>query len=447
MIRHAEIERADTAMASLIRGEDIRQATTLMMIPSENYASLAVRTAQQSRFGDKYAEGYPNGRYYQGQEYTDRVELLTKKRAEELFKVPHANVQPYSGSPANFAIYTALLEAGDTMMGLKLADGGHLTHGAEVSASSKYFRAVSYGVGSDCLVDFNDVERKAKEYHPKIIIAGGSAYPRFFDWERFADIADQTGAIFMVDMSHYAGLVAGEVYPSPVPHADVFMTTTHKTLRGTRGALIGITKKGLARDPDMAKKIDRAVFPGIQGGPHIHTIAAIGIALHEASSDRFKPYAQQVVSNAGHLARVLMGEGFDLVTGGTDTHLILADLQRLGMTGNTIAEGLEMAGIVANRNGIPHDAKGSAFYPSGLRLGTPALTSRGMGMCEMTQIGHMISKVAGGLVRSRADLGLSYEDEKKAANRAKIIAATKEVARVERDVLALCDRFPIKEAY
>lgn len=447
MSRYKEIERVDLEMLALIGGEDVRQDRTLMMIPSENHASRAVQVAQASRLGDKYSEGYPGRRYYQGQRFTDQVENLTKKRAETLFGVPHVNVQPYSGSPANLAIYTALLEPGDMIMGLKLPDGGHLTHGADVSASSKYFKSVAYGVGSDNEVDFDDVEKTAKEYHPKMIIAGGSAYPRRFNWQRFAQIADQTGALFMVDMSHYAGLVAGEVYPSPVPYADVIMTTTHKTLRGARGAMILVTQKGVDRDKDMPAKIDRAVFPGLQGGPHIHTIAANGIALHEASTDRFKNYANQVVSNAGHLGRVLAGLGFDLITGGTDTHLLLIDLQRLDITGNTVAEGLESAGIVANRNGIPHDVKGSAFYPSGLRLGTPAITSRGMEWDQMRQIGQMIYQVVDGLVQAKVELGFKYEDERKAATRARIIESTRAIPSVKRGVLALCDRFPIKEAY
>lgn len=441
------IEIADQQMYKLIKGEEIRQEGTLMMIPSENYASRAVRDAQASRLGDKYAEGYPGRRYYQGQRYADAVEELTRERAKALFKVPHVNVQPHSGSPANFAIYTALLEPGDRIMGLDIADGGHLTHGAKVSASSIYFEANPYNVNADGFIDLNQVEDSVKKFKPKMLIAGGSAYPRIFDWKGFARIAEQSGALFMVDMSHYAGLIAGGVYPTPLEDAHVAMTTTHKTLRGPRGAMILVTDRGLQEDKDMAAKIDRAVFPGLQGGPHMHTISAIGIALHEASSEGFADYARQVVSNAGHLGRAMAGLGFDLVTGGTDTHLLLVDLQRSDITGNTVAEGLEKAGIVSNRNSIPHDKRGSSFYPSGLRLGTPALTSRGMAWKQMREIGQMVSEVVSEMVKVKTELNLSYEDEKRIVNRTRIIEAAQSIPEVRRRVIDLCDKFPIKEVY
>ncbi len=440
------ITAVDPLMSSLIQGEKRRQQTTLMMIPSENHPSLAVEQALSSKLGSKYSEGYPKRRYYQGQEFADKIEILTQDRARELFEVPHVNVQPLSGSPANFAVYTALLEPGDTIMGLSLDAGGHLTHGARASATSQFFHSVPYGAREDGYIDYDGLEKLAQEHHPKIIVAGITAYSRVLEWQRFADIAHGVGAYLMADIAHLAGLVVGRSYPSPVPFVDVVTTTTHKTLRGPRGAMIMVTEKGLSRDEEMGDKIDKAVFPGLQGGPHMNTIAAIGVALKEATSLEFADYASQVVINARVLAKELDNQGLNLVTGGTDSHLLLIDLRNMNLTGNTVAEGLEKAGIVVNRNSIPHDPN-PPFYPSGLRLGTPALTSRGMKDEQLRDIGIYISNVIGDLSQAKSDLGLTLEDERKAAGRKRIIEAAKAIPEVGEQILALCKRFPLKKVY
>jgi len=378
----------------LIAQEEKRQQETLMLIPSENYTYPEVRKVVGSVLMHKYAEGYPGKRYYQGMEFVDQIEILTQERAKKLFGVPHANVQPYSGSPANAAVYFALLNPGETLMGLKLAHGGHLTHGHQVSFSGKYFKSVQYELDSSKpgWFDFEKIREIAKEERPKIIIVGTTAFPRILPWEEFSKIADEVGAYLLADISHIAGLVVGGVHPSPVPYADIITTTTHKTLRGPRGATILVTEKGLGKDSDLGKKIDKAVFPGLQGGPHLHTIAGIAIALRQAQGKPFQKYAQQVVKNAQALAQTLASGGFDLVTGGTDNHLMLIDLSALGIDGKTAAEKLEKQGIVANKNAIPNDTNPPS-RPTGLRLGTPAVTTRGMKEPEMKEIGKMIKEV------------------------------------------------------
>jgi len=375
----------------LIKKEEKRQQETLMMIPSENYISGAVRQALGSFLTHKYAEGYPGRRYYQGNKIIDEIENLAIERAKKLFGVPHANVQPYSGSPANMAVLFALVNPGGTIMGMDLRAGGHLTHGAPVSFSGKFFKVVSYGVDKKGWLDYEKIENLAKKSRPKLIWCGATAYPRIFDWQKFAKIAEEVDAWLVADIAHYAGLIAGGAYPSPVPFVDVITTTTHKTLGGPRGAIIMVTEKGLKKDPQLGQKIDRWVFPGLQGGPHENNIAGIAVALAEASQPEFKKYAHQVVKNAKVLAEELIKYGFDLVSGGTDNHLILVDLRNKGIGGKQAAVALEEAGIVVNASSIPNDPA-PPLRPSGIRLGTPAVTRRGMKEKEMRLIAGWINE-------------------------------------------------------
>lgn len=376
----------DPRVAELIAAENQRQADVLRLIPSENYASAAVQAATGSAFGNKYSEGYPGKRYYQGQAFADAVETLAIERAKAVFGAEHANVQPYSGSPANLAVYFGLLQPGDTILSMSLPHGGHLTHGWKVTISGKFYNAVQYGVRqSDQRVDFDQVRQLAHEHRPKLIICGASAYPRILDFATFREIADEVGALLLADVAHIAGLIAGGAHPSPVPFADVVTTTTHKTLRGPRGGMI------LCRAAHAAA-IDRAVFPGLQGGPHVNSIAGLAVALAEAQRPEFITYAHNVVANAQALAERLNGHGFDLVTGGTDNHLLLVDLTGKNITGKVAARALEAAGIVCNANSVPFDPR-KPFDPSGIRLGTPALTTRGMGLAEMALLGDWIADV------------------------------------------------------
>ncbi len=378
------LEQTDPEMVKLIRQEQRYQLETLRLIPSENYTSAAVMEAQGSVLTNKYSEGYPGKRYYEGQRYIDKLETVVQERAKALFHMEHANVQPYSGSPANMAVYYALLEPGDTIMGMALPHGGHLTHGWNVSFSARFYRAVQYSVDPKThLIDYDQLRELARSERPKIIVAGATAYPRQFDFKAFADIAREVGAYFMADIAHIAGLVVAGAHPDPAPHADVITTTTHKTLRGPRGAMI------LCR-AELADRIDRAVFPALQGGPHNHTTAAIGVALAEAATPAFRDYGQQVVRNAKALAAELLEHGFSLVSGGTDTHLILIDLTNKGVIAKKAARALDRAGIVCNYNTIPYDPR-KPFSPSGIRIGTPSVTSRGMGEEEMRRIGALFS--------------------------------------------------------
>ncbi|GAA4470050.1 serine hydroxymethyltransferase [Phytohabitans houttuyneae] len=370
---------ADPELAHLVEGEAERQHDKLRMIASENYVSEAVLEASGTVLTNKYSEGYAGKRYYEGQQFIDQIETLAIERAKSLFGVDHANVQPYSGSPANLAVYLAFLSPGDTVMGMSLPMGGHLTHGWSVSATGKWFNSVSYGVSRETgRIDFDEVRDLARRERPKVIFAGGTAIPRTIDFATFAEIAREVGAILAADIAHIAGLIAGGAHPTPVGHADVITTTTHKTLRGPRGAMILSTE-------EHAKAIDRAVFPGLQGGPHNHTTAGIAVALREAAQPAFRDYAAQVVANAKALAAALTERGFDLISGGTDNHLILADLTSKGIGGKPAAQALDRAGVELNYNTVPYDTR-KPFDPSGIRLGTPALTTRGLTEAQMPQV-------------------------------------------------------------
>ena len=408
----SDLVAADPVVADILSRETARQAEGLELIASENFASLAVLAAMASPLNNKYAEGYPGKRYYGGCEVVDEVEQLAIDRAKRLFGAAHANVQPHSGSQANLAAYLAVANAGDTLMGLALRHGGHLTHGAPVSASGRLFRAVQYGVReSDGRIDLDQVRAMALAERPKIIVAGGSAYPRIIDFAGFAAIAKEVGAALVVDMAHFAGLVAGGVHPSPVPHADIVTTTTHKTLRGPRGGMILATEA-------LAKAVDKQIFPATQGGPLMHVIAAKAVALGEALQPSFRAYAAQVVANAKALGDALMERGYVLVSGGTDTHLLLVDLRAKGLTGKVVEETLGKAGITVNKNTVPGDPQ-SPFVTSGVRIGSPAVTTRGMREDEMRLIAGLIDRA----VEGRDD--------------------PKVLGRLKHEVLELTEQFPL----
>ena len=412
------VRQSDPELFGSISQELARQQDQIELIASENIVSRAVLEAQGSVLTNKYAEGYSGRRYYGGCEFVDIAETLAIERAKTLFGCGFANVQPHSGAQANQTVFLALLRPGDTILGLSLAAGGHLTHGAPPNQSGKWFNAIQYGVRrEDHLIDFEEVARLAEEHRPKLIIAGGSAYPRTLDFKRFREIADAVGAYLMVDMAHFAGLVAGGAHPSPLPHAHVVTTTTHKTLRGPRGGMV------LTNDGDIAKKINSAVFPGLQGGPLMHVIAAKAVAFGEALRPSFRTYAQNVVANAETLAARLIERGADIVSGGTDTHLMLVDLRPKNLTGKDAEAALERAGITCNKNGVPFDPQ-KPTITSGVRLGTPAGTTRGFGAKEFAQIGDLIGDVLDGMA------GGSEADPK--------IEAT-----VLQSVRDLCTRFPI----
>ncbi|MEV0126870.1 serine hydroxymethyltransferase [Dactylosporangium sp. NPDC050688] len=386
------ITSADPDLADLIQREASRQHDTLRMIASENYVSQAVLEATGTVLTNKYSEGYPGKRYYEGQRFIDPIEELAITRAKSLFSVEHANVQPYSGSPANLAVYMALAAPGDTVMGMALPMGGHLTHGWSVSATGAWFRPVQYTVRqSDGLIDFDEVRDIAVRERPKLIFSGGTAIPRTIDFARFAEIAREVGAVLVADIAHIAGLIAGGAHPSPVGHASIITTTTHKTLRGPRGAMI-------LASSEYAKAVDKAVFPGLQGGPHNHTTAGIAVALREAAQPSFRAYAHQIVANARALAAALLERGFDLVSGGTDNHLILIDLTGKNIGGKPAARALDRAGIETNYNTVPYDTR-KPFDPSGLRIGTPALTTRGLTEAQMPQVADWISRAVDAAVK------------------------------------------------
>ncbi|MDP1738780.1 MAG: serine hydroxymethyltransferase [Caulobacter sp.] len=415
----ADLATADPAIAEAIAHELTRQQNQIELIASENIVSRAVLEAQGSILTNKYAEGYPGKRYYGGCEYIDVLETLAIERAKELFGAGFANVQPHSGAQANQAVFMALLTPGDTFMGMDLAAGGHLTHGSPANQSGKWFKPVAYTVRKDTqFIDYDNVAEVAQREKPKLIIAGGSAYGRAIDFKRFREIADSIGAYLMVDMAHYAGLVAGGAYPNPVPHAHVVTTTTHKTLRGPRGGMV------LTNDETIAKKINSAVFPGLQGGPLEHVIAAKAVAFAEALRPEFKAYAAQVVVNAKALAETLVDAGLAIVSGGTDSHVMLVDLRPKGVTGRDAEATLERAHMTCNKNGIPFDTA-SFTVTSGVRLGTPAGTTRGFGEAEFRQVGRWIGEVVDGLAANGADGNAAVE------------------AKVREQVLALTARFPI----
>jgi glycine hydroxymethyltransferase len=376
---------ADPELAALVREEEERQAETLCLIPSENHVSPAVAAASGTALTNKYSEGYPGKRYYEGNAVIDRIEALAAERARRLFGADHANVQPYSGSPANLAVYLAFAQPGDTVLGMGLPAGGHLTHGWKVSVTGRWFRAVHYGVRRDTgRIDLDEVRELALRERPKLIFCGGTAIPRTIDFAAFGEIAREAGAVLVADVAHIAGLIVGGAHPTPVGHAPVITTTTHKTLRGPRGAM-------LLSDAEHATALDRAVFPGLQGGPHDHTTAAIAVALHEAAQPEFHEYAAAIVANARALAEALLERGLDLVSGGTDNHLILIDLTNRGVGGGAAAEALDRAGIVCNRNTVPFDPR-KPLDPSGIRIGTPAVTTRGLGEGEMREIARWIDE-------------------------------------------------------
>ena len=380
------VKQQDPKVQEMIELELGRQRNKLEMIASENFVSQAVMEAQGSVLTNKYAEGYPHKRYYGGCEYVDMVEELAIERAKQLFGAEHVNVQPHSGSQANFGVYFALLEPGDTIMGMNLSHGGHLTHGSPVNVSGKYFNIIPYGVDAETgRIDYEEMRKIAQEHKPKMIIGGGSAYSRQIDFKTMADIAHEVGAIFMVDMAHFAGLVAAGLHPNPVEYADIVTTTTHKTLRGPRGGMIMCKE-------EYAKAIDKSIFPGIQGGPLMHVIAAKAVAFGEALQPEFKEYAKQVIVNAQTLAETLQQEGFTIVSGGTDTHVLLVDLRSVGLTGKVAEHVLDEVGITCNKNTIPFDPE-SPFVTSGIRLGTPALTTRGLNAEDMKEIASIISLV------------------------------------------------------
>tara|TARA_R110001599_G_scaffold1732_3_gene8673 strand:- start:28443 stop:29750 length:1308 start_codon:yes stop_codon:yes gene_type:complete len=413
------VDESDPAVAGAINSELARQQNQIELIASENIVSRAVLQAQGSVFTNKYAEGYPGRRYYQGCAPSDDVENLAIERAKQLFDCGFVNVQPHSGAQANGAVMLALVKPGDTILGMSLDAGGHLTHGAKPAQSGKWFNAIQYGVNDDDhLINYEEVEALAKEHQPKLIIAGGSAYPRQIDFAKFRAIADSVGALFMVDMAHFAGLVAAGLHPSPLGYADVVTTTTHKTLRGPRGGMI------LTNDEAIAKKINSAVFPGLQGGPLMHVIAAKAVAFGEALRPEFKSYSAAVIENAKVLAATLKERGADVVAGGTDTHLALIDLSPLGITGRDADEALERAGITCNKNSIPNDPQ-PPMKTSGIRVGSPAGTTRGFGPAEFKMIGDMVADVLDGL-RQKGEAGDPDIE-----------------ADVRERVQALCDRFPI----
>ena len=406
------LHEVDPDIATAIYNEERRQHEGLELIASENFVSEAVLEAMGSVFTNKYAEGYPGKRYYGGCEFTDVVETLARERAKKLFGAEHANVQPHSGSSANMEAYAAVIQPGDTVFGLNLAHGGHLTHGHHLNFSGKTYKIVPYGVTKETeTIDYDDLEKMAERERPKLIIGGGSAYPRTIDFARMRQIADNVGAIYLVDMAHFAGLVAGGVHPSPVPHAQIVTSTTHKTLRGPRAGMI-LCKQ------ENAAAIDKTVFPGDQGGPLVHIVAAKAVCFHEAMQPDFKDYARQIVANAKVLAKTLADDGFRIISGGTDTHLMLVDVFSKGMLGSEAEKALGEAGITVNKNAIPFDTN-PPMKPSGVRIGTPALTTRGMKEDEMRQIGHWIAQA----LNNRSDAQV--------------------LSKIKRDVLAMCEAFPL----
>lgn len=440
----ANLKKEDPEVFKAIKNELKRQKNSLEMIPSENFASVNVIMALGTVLNNKYSEGYARRRYYGGNEFIDEIEETAVARAKSIFKVPHANVQPYSGSPANFAVYASVCKPGDTIMGLNLTDGGHLTHGWKTSATGEFFRSVPYHVRADGYIDVEEARRLAVENKPKLIWIGATAYTRPLPFKEFASIADECGAYLAADISHIAGLVVGNAHESPVEHAHIITTTTHKTLRGPRGAIIMVTEKGLRKDPELSSKIDKTVFPGLQGGPHDNVTAAMAVAFLEASRPEFSDYAHQIVKNSRALADSLMNNGLKLVTNGTDNHMILIDLTTFGNgIGVFGQEALNAAGIVVNKNTIPKEPA-SPFYPSGIRLGTPAITTRGMKEAQMQEIGKIISDV----LNEIREYKLPEDKDKRSEHIRKFTKKIKSNPKVKESrekVLRLCNEFPLYE--
>lgn len=435
------LQKEDPEIYNFIQLERKRQRDVLEMIPSENYTSQAVMEALGTELTNKYSEGYPHRRYYQGNAVIDSIEVLAQDRAKKLFGVPYVNVQALSGSPANAAVYFALLNYKDKIMGLSLAFGGHLTHGANLNMSSKFYTSVPYELGKDNRLDFAAIEKQAMAEKPAIIVCGFTAYPRTVDFAAFAKIADKVGAWLLADVSHIAGLIAASVHPSPVDHVHIITTTTHKTLRGPRGALIMVTEKGLQKDPALGKKIDSAIIPGLQGGPHDNQTAAIATALKEAATPSFKKYGAQIIKNAQALAGELQKYDFNLSSGGTDNHLLLADLRNKGVNGAVAALALEVAGIVLNMNGVPFDPM-PPFYPSGIRLGTPAITTRGMKEKDMKKVAAWMNRA----IEEVRDVTLPEDKEARKAAMKQFrldVWKNKKLLAIAKEVRTFCRTFPL----
>lgn len=431
------LAHTDPTLSHLISQEEERQQHTIPLIPSENYPSRAVREAVGSILSSKYAEGYPGKRYYQGNTVVDAIERLAQDRLKALFGVPHVNVQAHSGSPANMAVYAALLAPGDTIMGLALSDGGHLTHGyPDHSFAGTHYTSVPYQVNEDGIINYDALKQGIHEKKPALIISGATAYPRTIDFETFGNRAKEIGAWHLADISHIAGLVVGGQHPSPIPHADVVTFTTHKTFRGPRGAVIMVTPRGLAKDPELPTKIDKAVFPFLQGGPHLHSIAGIAVAAHEAALPSFASYTQQVVENARVLSSALQDKGYTLISGGTDTHLMVMDMRPQHVDGWTVAYALETAGIIVNKNSIPGDTA-PPFYPSGIRLGTPAATTRGMGGGEMRTISEWIDTIVTHCSKRYQNTSQNRRERKKS------ILCDETLTTLSHEVRVFAERFPL----
>ncbi len=442
MIRYSKIKEEDEALYKILQKEQKRQAESLELIPSENIVSKAVLEAMGSMLTNKYSEGYPGARYYGGNEYIDEVENLARNRVRKLFKVPYANVQPYSGSPANMTVYVAVCNVGDTVMGQHLFDGGHLTHGWKMSATAKFFNTVQYHVKDDGYLDIKEIARLAKEHKPKLIWVGATAYMREFPFKELSKIADSVGAYLVADIAHIAGLIVAGAHTSPVPYVDIITSTTHKTLRGPRGGFILVTEKGLSKDSKLGEKIDKAIMPGLQGGPHNHTTAAMAVAFKEAGTASFRKYGKQVVKNADALANALIKGGAKLVSDGTDNHLMLL---KCGKGGGAIVEvALDAVGLTANKNTIPNEPS-SPIYPSGVRLGTPSITTRGMKIKEMKMIASWILEVLDIVKDEQLPEG---KDARQLFIKdfTKKIKNNKKIKELQKDVKALCKRFPIQDS-
>lgn len=444
MSDYKKIKKLDPAIYKAIQHEGVRQAEGLELIPSENYTSSAVMEAMGSWLTNKYSEGYAGKRYYNGNEFIDEIERTAIDRAKKLFKVEHANVQPYSGSPANLAVYLATCKPGDVVLGLNLPDGGHLTHGWKVSATGIFYKTLPYHVRADGRIDIDEVRKLAHEHKPTLIWAGATAYEFKYDYAEFAKIADEVGAYLAVDIAHIAGLIVAGAHPSPVPHAHIVTTTTHKTLRGPRGGMIMVTKKGLAKDPELASKVDKGVFPGLQGGPHDHQTAAIAIALKEAATPAFKSYGKQIVANAKALAKSLRDNGIELVSGGTENHLLRINVAPINGAGGGVfgSDAMEVAGMTANKNTIPNDP-GTPFYPSGIRIGTPALTSRGMKEKDMKKVGEWIARA----VKATAPYSLPATGRQEyIAKFQKEVSKNKELLKIKAEIKSFTKKFPLPHA-
>ncbi len=435
------LKKTDPTILSLILKEEERQKNVLEMIPSENYTSTAVMEALGSVLTNKYSEGFPKKRYYQGNAVADEVEITAQDRAKELFGVPYVNVQPLSGSPANSAVYLALLQNGDKMMGLELASGGHITHGHPLGLTGRLFKILHYKLDKNDVLDYDAIEKLVLKEKPKLLICGYTAYPRKIDFKRFGQIADKAGCFLMADISHITGLIVAGEHVSPVKYAHVVTTTTHKTLRGPRGAMIMVTDKGLKKDPELPKKIETAIIPGLQGGPHDNQTAAIAVALLEASKPAFKQYAKQIVLNAKALAKVLTTNGFDLVSGGTDNHLLLIDLRNKKVNGAIAAFALEVAGIVLNKNGVPGDTM-PPFYPSGIRLGTPAITTRGLKEKDMETVGDWITRTID-IVSDKQLPEVKEERSKYFSALKKELVKNKELLKINKEVEQFISKYPL----